>query len=120
MNGEIIRLCVRSSDAAFWEVVSRTLGAGFEVRTEARLTAEDLREHEGSCDVALLDLRAGEHSADPEAGLEMLDRILRMESPPPVVVLLEEDDRELYKRAMEAGAYDTLLGPPHIAELRLG
>ena len=120
MNGENIRLCVYSPDAAFWQVISRALGTGFELRIETHCAPEEVHRSADGWDAVLLDLRAGENGAGPEAGLEDLDRLQQMEFAPPVIVLLEEDDRALYQRAMELGAYDTVMGPLHIPELRLG
>jgi len=120
MTGENVRLCVCSPDAAFWLVISRALGTGFEVRIENCLSPEDIHRIGPECDVMLLDLRGSENGTGPAAGLNTLDRIQQMDFPPPVIILLEEEDRDLYHRAMELGAYDTQIGPPHIAELRLG
>jgi DNA-binding NtrC family response regulator len=120
MNGETIRLCVFGPDAAFWQVIARALGAGFELRIEQPAGSEEGFLSNEGWDAVLLDLRAGEDSAGVQAGLEHLERFQRMEFAPPVIVLLDEDDRSLHQRAMDLGAYDTLTGPLHIAELRLG
>jgi DNA-binding NtrC family response regulator len=119
MNDGMIRLLVCSSDPAFWQVVSLTLGPGFEVATGS-LSLEEVRQAEEWSDIALLDLRSTGEGSRPQDGLSLLAQVVQLEAAPPVIVMVDEQDSELYRKAVELGVHDVFTGTPHIAELRQG
>lgn len=119
MEKEAIRVCFYASDPDFGQVVSRALGAGFEVSLNTYFNSDDVGRGQKGCDCFLLDLRALPSGTEVESGLRRLERFRQTDFPPPIVVMLADDDAVLTRRLVEAGAYDVLAGPPSIVELRL-
>lgn len=111
----MIRVCFCTPDPDFGEVLSRTLGSEFHVELNAcrSLTAEEWEDH---FDCLLMDLR--DVPRDPEKGLGDFEEYHRLESAPPIVVMVDNDNAALLRRLVEAGAYDVLVNPPDIVELR--
>ena len=114
-----IRLLVCSSDTAFWQVVARTLGPGFEV-SAGGFALDEVRQAEDWTDIALIDLRTAPDGCRPEQGVDLLHQIVQTESAPPLIVMVDEGDGDLYRSAVDAGAHDVFQGTPQIAELRQG
>ena len=119
MEEETIRICFCTPELDFCGVVGRTLGTGFEVRLDdchnaARPAWQD------AYDCVLLDLRdlPGD-DAEAEVGLRRLEKFRQNDFSPPIVALLGDKDPALVRLMMEGGAYDVLINPPDIVELRM-
>jgi DNA-binding NtrC family response regulator len=112
----IIRVCFCTPDHEFAEVVGRALGAGFEVRPNQCGNSPSPDGEEYDC--SLLDLRELPAGGEVEAELRHFEKSRRTDSAPPIVVMLDDDDAVLSRRLVEAGAYDVLVSPPDIVELR--
>jgi DNA-binding NtrC family response regulator len=101
------------------DAIARALGSDFEARNSNDLglaTSDDWRKW---CEVALLDLRASSTGGDHAVGIRAMDQIRESVSRPPMIIFCDEEDRSLMDRAMERGAYDTVVNPPNMMELRL-
>ncbi len=122
-DNEVIRLLFCSADPHMQELLAGALGGGYEVIAANSDEAPPSRERIPDYDVVLLDLRSEVHGAAGGEMLEPWEWLLAerraLELPPPVVVMLSIDDRVLVRKLMEKGAYDTVVYPPDIAELRL-
>jgi two-component system NtrC family response regulator len=118
MEKEVIRVCFCTHQRDFGEVLGRTLGAGFDVKLDAcdDQSSSGWQDH---YDCALLDLRELPTSSDVVRELKLFDRFRQAEVSLPVVVMLDDDDAVLLRQLVEAGAYDVLVSPPDIVELRL-
>lgn len=114
-DGVDIRVWFCSTDADFGGAIGRALGPGF----ETKLHNVDTRGWEKWCDCILLDLRILGSGAAPDPGIALLDKLRKTESPVPIVVLLGDDDPVYAQKLSEAGAYDSLVSPLNIVELRL-
>jgi DNA-binding NtrC family response regulator len=117
MEKEITRVCFCTPEPDFGEVVSRALGADFDVRLDngenhAALPGEELY------DCVLLDLHDLSSEAAVETGLRQFEKFRRTDSSPPIVVMIGDADAHLVRQLVEAGAYDFLASPPDIVELR--
>jgi len=100
--------------------MARELGSGFEFRqSELLQLPADLEQVQAWWDVVLVDLSAANTECEAEAGLALVQRITRLQTPAPVVALLARDDRRLVLKAIERGVFDTIAVPPDILELRL-
>jgi DNA-binding NtrC family response regulator len=119
MAEERIRVWFCTPDAAFAQVVARTLGPGFETRASEEFSLAGTRELENWWNAVLLDLREVTGEDAVETSLRMMDGIRQTEEPPPIVVMLGDDDPMLGRKVIENGAYDTVTGPPDVVELRL-
>lgn len=116
---EAVRVLFCSSDNAFAQVISRTLGPGYEVRTYELLDLSAIRGEKEWCDVILLDLRdMGEDSGTDEC-LRLMDKIKQHGDSTPIIVILGDTGDGLAHMVIENGAYDTVATPPNMAELRL-
>jgi DNA-binding NtrC family response regulator len=116
MEKNIIRVCFCTPEADFGEVVGRALGAGFDVRLDDCDKVPSPAGEEYDC--VLLDLRELPSGGDLELGLRYLEKSRRTDFDPPIVVMLGDDDAGTLRRLVEAGAYDVLVTPPDILELR--
>ena len=114
----IIRICFWTPEPDFGEVVGRALGEGFEVRFDASGKAGAPARQDGH-DCVLLDLRDLPGGAEANLGEDQFEKFRRTDFSPPIVVMMDEDDPALIRRLVEAGAYDVLVSPPDIVELRL-
>ena len=119
MTDKTIHVCFYSPDTAFAHVLARTLGAGFELRHGTGYDSDRLDGLPDWWDVILLDLRRREEEIPTNAGLGLLEEISRLELAPPIVVMLGENEPSLTLKLMEKGAYDSLVSPPDMVELRL-
>jgi len=115
-KGDVVRVWFCSTDVDFAQLVSRTLGPGFEVRLKNGFEPGDAQAQEGWCGVALIDLR---DPASVESGLNVVEEINQQGAPPPVLVMLSAQDQDLKNRVLEKGVYDTIACPPDVVELRL-
>jgi DNA-binding NtrC family response regulator len=117
MEKNTIRVCFCTPEPDFGEVVGRALGPGFDVRLDdcdkAAASAS-----QGGYDCVLLDMRDLSAGVAEEVGLEQFEKFRRTELSPPIVAMMGVDDATLMRRLVEAGAYDVLLSPPDIVELR--
>jgi DNA-binding NtrC family response regulator len=117
METETIRVCFLTPEPDFGEVVGRALGPGFDVRFEDyRKDAAPARQEGYDC--VLLDLRDLPASTEVGAGEQQFEKFRRTDFSPPIVVMLGDDDPALLRRLVDAGAYDVLVSPPDIVELR--
>jgi DNA-binding NtrC family response regulator len=116
-NGNI-RVCFCTGDPDFGEVLGRALGAGFEVG----LNVNDAQKT-GCCseahDCVLLDLRDLSSGLDAASSQQHIEKFRKTDFSPPIVVLLGDDDPAALRNMMEAGAYDVMINPPDIVELRM-
>lgn len=119
MADQTIHVCFFSQDIALAAVIARALGAGFETRTSDKLQANQLAELREWCDILLLDLRTASSQGDLETGLQLMDEVKQVLSDRPVVVLCDKEDRASHLSVMEHGAYDSVMNPPDMVELRL-
>ena len=118
MEKEIIRVCFWTPEPDFGEVVGRALGEGFNVKFDP--SGED---GAPACvdghDCVLLDLRDLPGGAKAEPGEDQFAKFRRTDFSPPIVVMVDDDNPALIRRLVEAGAYDVLVSPPDIVDLRL-
>jgi DNA-binding NtrC family response regulator len=118
MPSDNIRVCFCTSDPDFGEVLGRALGDGFSVG----INFND-QQKTGCCgdiyDCALVDLREIPNSLDTAACEKHIDKYRQADVAPPIVVLLGDDDPVTLRHMLEAGAYDVMINPPDIVELRM-
>ncbi len=118
MGTENIRVCFWTGEPDFGAVLGRALGEGFEVG----FNVLD-QEKTGCCgeeyDCALLDLRDLPSSVEAAASEHPIERFRKTDFAPPIIVLLGDDDPALSRLMMESGAYDVMVNPPDIVELRM-
>ena len=119
MRGEAIHVWFCSPDAPFAQVLARTLGPGYDVRRGEEFTLNSAQLKEVWWDVVLLDLRSATTESSLETELRLMEEINRVELPPPIIVILGNDEHALTLKMMENGAYDTVVSPPNMVELRL-
>ena len=119
MCEQAIRVLFCSSEGAFAEVVARALGPGYEVRTLEQSDLEGARAEQPWCDVVVLDLHDSGEDLNPEAPLQLMDEIKRLDRSTPMIAIVGDDDDNLARTVIENGACDTLSSPPNMAELRL-
>ncbi|HMD86843.1 MAG TPA: sigma-54 dependent transcriptional regulator [Terriglobia bacterium] len=117
MEKEIIRVCFWTPEPDFGEVVSRALGGGFDIRFED-CGKDGVPAWEEGYDCVLLDLRDLPLGPEVVAGEEHFEKFRRTDFSPPIVVMLGDDDPAVVRRLVEAGAYDVLISPPDVVELR--
>jgi DNA-binding NtrC family response regulator len=117
MENETIRVYFCTSDPDFSELVSRALGAGFDVRPQGCNDISDPAWQDGLFCV-LLDLRDLPTGKEMDTTLRHFEKFRRPDFSAPIVVMLGDDDAVLSRRLVEAGAYDVLVSPPDIVELR--
>jgi two-component system NtrC family response regulator len=117
MEKETIRVCFWTFERDFGEVVGRALGAGFDVRFDDCGKGAAPAWQEGY-DCVLLDLRDLPAGTEGGSGEEQFEKFRRTDFSPPIVVMLGDDNPILLRRLVEAGAYDVLVTPPDIVELR--
>jgi DNA-binding NtrC family response regulator len=118
METNRIQLWFYSADTALAEVISRALGAEFEAQRSDERSLGITEGEAGQWDVILLNLQEAGNEGSPQESLPFLARISRLNIPLPVIVLLDEHNRDFARKAMEEGAYATMVGPPDILELR--
>ena len=118
METENIRVCFWTSEPDFGEVLGRALGAGFDVGFNVCL-----KETAGCCsegyDCVLLDLRDLPSDVEAAASKHHIEKFRQNDFSPPIVALLGDKDPALVRLMMEGGAYDVLINPPDIVELRM-
>jgi DNA-binding NtrC family response regulator len=118
METENIRVCFCTSDPDFGEVLGRALGSGFSVGLSdngAMKTGCCSGEH----DCVLLDLRDLPSGVNAAACEQQIEKFRKTDFPPPIIVLLGDDDPAPLRLMLEAGAYDVMIHPPDIVELRM-
>jgi DNA-binding NtrC family response regulator len=114
----IIRVCFWTPEPDFGEVVGRALGEGFDVRFEESGKAAASACQDGY-DCVLLDLRGLPAGPEGEPREKQFEKFRRTDFSPSIVTMVDDDDPALIRRLVEAGAYDVLVSPPDIVELRL-
>ncbi|MCL5005405.1 MAG: hypothetical protein M1404_02630 [Acidobacteria bacterium] len=119
MSEDVVRVFFCSSDSAFAQVIARTLGPGYEVRSNEQLDCAANHGAEQWWDVILLDLRDVGEDSGTEAGLRALDEIKQLDGSTPIIAFLGDATDNLSRMLVENGAYDTVATPPNVAELRL-
>ncbi|HXH50509.1 MAG TPA: sigma-54 dependent transcriptional regulator [Terriglobia bacterium] len=119
MCEQAIRVLFFSSDGPFAEVVTRTLGPGYEVRTSEQNNLDANPSDQEWCDVVLLDLHDSGEDEDAEATLQLMDGIKKLNSSTPMIAIVGDAEDSLARTVIENGAYDTLSSPPNMADLRL-
>ncbi len=117
MEKEAIRVRFSTPEPDFGKVVGRALGAGFDVKLDR---CEDISAPgwQESYDCVLLDLRELPRESGAVAKLGIFDKFRTSEASLPVVVMVDDDDAVLLRELVEAGAYDVLVSPPDVVELR--
>ncbi len=119
MAEELVRVLFRTSDSAFAQVISRTLGPGYEVQTSDQADPITTDSRDPWWDVILLDLRDMGEDSSTDAGIRAMDEVKRLDDSSPIIVMLGDASDTLARLVVENGAYDTLATPPNMAELRL-
>jgi two-component system, NtrC family, response regulator HydG len=119
MAEELVRVLFCSSDSAFAQVISRTLGPGFEVRSNEQFDPVTAIGGEQWWDVILMDLRDVGEDSGTDADLRSINEIKQLGDSTPIIVILGDASDNLARLVVENGAYDTLATPPNMAELRL-
>ena len=118
MGIDNIRVCFWTSEPDFGAVLGRALGEGFEVG----FNVLD-QEKTGCCseeyDCVLLDLRDLPAGVQAVASERHIERFRQTDFSPPIIVLLGDDDPAIARLMMEGGAYDVMINPPDIVELRM-
>jgi len=118
MASDTIRVCFWTSEPDFGEVLGRALGAGFDVGFNI---CE--KETTGCCcgefDCVLLDLRDLPAGVEAVANEHHIEKFRQADFAPPIIVLLGDDDPAIARLMIESGAYDVLINPPDIVELRM-
>ena len=119
METNRIYVWLYSEDTVFSEVTSRELGTEFKIRHISEFSTEVIEEHGSLLDVIVVNLQEVGNVSDPKGRFFFLRRLLQQNSSAPVIVLLDEHNRHVSRKAMEEGAYATMVGHLDIAELRL-
>jgi DNA-binding NtrC family response regulator len=119
MTDKLIHVWFWSPDPGFAEIISRTLGPGFEVRHSQDEAQNPDAGLQAWWDVVLLDLRGGNHNGELESDLQRVASLTQLDFAPPVVVMLGGESHALVLQVMENGAHDTVTSPPDMVELRL-
>jgi DNA-binding NtrC family response regulator len=114
-----IHLCFVSQDSGFAEVIGRALGEGFTSRVCDEFALGRINDSRDWCDVVVLDLRLSGTRGNYEPGLRLMDEISQIPLHPPVIALCDGENRALLVGVMEHGAYDSVMNPPNMIELRL-
>lgn len=114
-----VRVWFWTPDPGFAQLITRTLGPGFELHCTSESETALTLEHEDSWDVVLLDLREVETVQDSEPGLGVLRGVSAVPLPPPTVVILGDHNPARAVKMIEWGAFDTVQSPPNVLELRL-
>lgn len=131
----LIRVCVVSRDAALVEEVHKDLMVGFSTRGGYDFEAEH-PDFQHYCDVLFVDLRAAGMQGPPqvslgsptgadsarsaaEEGLSFIDAIRKSASHPPIVALCDADAGDFGRAVMRHGAYERLMAPLNMSQLRL-
>ncbi len=119
MCEQAIRVLFCSSDGAFAEVVTRTLGPGYEVRTAEQSDLENTRAERAWGDVVVLDLHDTGEDTNAGPTLHLMDAIKKLDGATPIIAIVGDAEDNLARSVIENGAYDTVSTPPNMAELRL-
>ena len=119
MGDQAIRVCFLSQESGLADAIARALGEGFVASTAKELPTDPLADGREWCDVILLDLRSAVMPGEEDDAIRLLDEINAYPSHPPVVVLCPDENRRLFLKAIERGAYDSVTNPPNMGELRL-
>ncbi len=117
MASENIRVCFWTSEPDFGELLGRALGAGYEVGFNI-CEKETTGCCNGEYDCMLLDLRDLPAGVEAVANERHIEKFRQADFAPPIIVLLGDDDPAVARLMMEGGAYDVLINPPDIVELR--
>jgi two-component system response regulator HydG len=116
---QAIRFCFFSRDGSFAEILARTIGPGYEVRScDLDGAKAPIRPRE-EWDVAVLD--ASSAGSEGQDDILRLMRVLLKSSPvpPPIIAMVGDEEPELIRSLIENGAYETVSCPPDVHELRL-
>jgi DNA-binding NtrC family response regulator len=118
MYEDVVRVFFCSSDSAFAQVLARTLGTGFEVRSNEQLDPLADGDNGHWWNVILLDLRDVSEDTGTEAGLRAMDEAKQLDGSSPIIVILGDASDNMARMLIENGAYDTIATPPNMGELR--
>jgi protein TonB len=113
-----IRVCVVSRDPALVEEVHKDLMVGFSTRGGYDFES-DHADFQQYCDVLFVDLRAAGLQADAQDGLAFIDAIRASVCCPPIVALCDADATDFSREVIQRGAYDRLIAPLNMQQLRL-
>ena len=118
MEKEIIRVCFCTPEPDFGEVLGRALGEGFDV---GFTVGNEVKTGccNGTYDCVLLDLRDLPTGVEAVASEHHIEKFRQSDFSPPIIVLLGDDDPAMLRLMMEGGAYDVMIHPPDIVELRM-
>src|ERR1700722_1039666 len=99
----MIRVCFVSEDQGLAEVVARTLGSAFALRTTREFDLAQLSDFREWCDVMLLDLRSVSTDGNYEPGIRLMEGMNQVKAHAPFIVLCDSENQPLLLRAMELG-----------------
>lgn len=119
MSDEAVHVLFCSSDSSFAELITRTLGPGYEVRLSEQFNPDSARAEDQWGDVVLLDFRDIVEDSNIQDALHVMDEIKEFDSSIPITVMVGDTGDNLARTVNENGAYDILPAPPNVAELRL-
>jgi DNA-binding NtrC family response regulator len=107
-----------SQDSGLAQVIANALGPGFVTRTSDESELDRLAECRNWCDVILLDIQAATGETY-QTWLRLMDEVRQGAPQPPVIVLVDTENRALTSELIEHGAYDSVMNPPNMIELRI-
>jgi DNA-binding NtrC family response regulator len=116
---QVIHVIFATADSSLVQALSGVLGGGFVARPLTDFQMSKFSEMRDWCDVVLIDLRTTYPSMPQEDGLRFMRELTGLPGHPPVVVLHNDDSSDLNLKVMELGAYDSIMHPPNMVELRL-
>jgi two-component system, NtrC family, response regulator AtoC len=119
MDHDAVSVIFCSPDKVFIEVIARTLGPGFEIQPSDEPSRTEGRWQHEKAEVVLLDFRDTGEDASIETKLRSMDDIKEIAPSLPIIAILDDREAELTRKVIENGAYDTLVSPPNMAELRV-
>lgn len=119
MADQAIRVIFATGDSNLVQALSGVLGSNFVTRPLSEFQVSKFSEMRDWCDVLLIDLRTAYPAVPQEKGLRFIREMAGLPGHPPMVVLHNDDSSDLNLKVMELGAYDSIMHPPNMVELRL-
>jgi two-component system, NtrC family, response regulator AtoC len=116
---QAVHVVFATADASLVHALSGVLGGSFETRHFTDFQVSKFGELKDWCDVLLIDTRTDYASVGQDESLRFLREISGIPDHPPVVVLHNDGSSDLNLKVMELGAYDSIMHPPNMVELRL-
>jgi DNA-binding NtrC family response regulator len=114
-----VNVCFLTRDSGWAEAIGGALGDDFRTRLSNELEIGRLTELSQWWDAILIDLRTAGTQGDLGASLELMDAITATLPHAPIIALCDEENPGLQVKLMEHGAYDSIINPPNMIELRL-